>query len=127
MVYSSSGIPGVRRVRAGDTEEYEATWGTTTGKQARTKVAITKHGETKALQLAKQARSSSERLRRVTPAHEDEPARPRSHTSVPPDTSDRAPIALGSTELLRPHWHATARRARRPVQPLAASADPAPR
>ena len=36
IVYSSSGIPGVRRVREGHTDYYEATWGTTAGKQART-------------------------------------------------------------------------------------------
>src|SRR5689334_16386297 len=45
IVYSSSGIPGVRRVREGHTDYYEATWGTTAGKQARTKYSIARHGE----------------------------------------------------------------------------------
>lgn len=68
LVASSSGIPGVRRVRAGDTTYYEATCGTTAGKQARTTFSMAKHGTTKALQLAKQAGARSERSWRTTVA-----------------------------------------------------------
>ena len=71
LVYSSSGIPGVRRVREGGTDYYEATWGTTAGKQGRTKYSIAKHGEAKALQLAKAARRRGEKARLTTPARED--------------------------------------------------------
>ena len=72
IVYSSSGIPGVRRIREGHTDYYEATWGTTAGKQARTKFSIARHGETRARELAKQARSKGERLRLQTPAQPDD-------------------------------------------------------
>ncbi len=72
IVYSSSGTPGVRRLRDGNTEYYEATWGTTTRKQGRRRFSISKYGEKRALQLAKQARLQGERLRWKTPAHPDE-------------------------------------------------------
>ena len=69
IVYSSSGIPGVRRIRIGNTDYYEATWSTTAGKQGRTKYSISRHGEARALRLAKAARSRGEWLRLTTPAH----------------------------------------------------------
>ena len=72
IIYSSSGIPGVRRITEGHTDYYEATWGTTAGKQARTKYSIAKHGEKRALQLAKQARARGEKARLRTPARDDE-------------------------------------------------------
>ena len=72
IVYSSSGIPGVRRIREGQTEYYEATWGTTAGKQARTKYSIARHGEERALQLASRARARGEKQRLRTPAHRDD-------------------------------------------------------
>ncbi len=72
IVHSSSGIPGVRRVREGHTDYYEATWGITTGKQGRTKYSIAKHGEKRALELARKARQRGERLRWQTPAKADD-------------------------------------------------------
>jgi hypothetical protein len=71
IIYSSSGVPGVRRIRQGHTNYYEATWATTAGKQARTKFSIAKHGERKALALAKRARARGEKARLETPAHPD--------------------------------------------------------
>jgi hypothetical protein len=70
--YSSTGIPGVRRRREGQTEYYEATWGTSAGKQRRTKYSIARHGEKRALQLARKARQQGERERLRTPAHSDD-------------------------------------------------------
>jgi hypothetical protein len=72
IVYSSSGIPGVRRRREGNTEYYEATWATTAGKQGRTKYSIARHGEKRALALALKARREGERARLRTPAQPDE-------------------------------------------------------
>lgn len=69
--HSPSGIRGVRRVREGFTEYYEATWGTTAGKQGRTRFSIAKHGEKGALQLARKARQNGERARLRTPATDD--------------------------------------------------------
>jgi hypothetical protein len=71
-IYSSTGIPGVRRRREGHTEYYEATWTTTVGKQRRTKFSIARHGEKRALQLARKARQQGERERLRTPAYDDE-------------------------------------------------------
>jgi hypothetical protein len=72
ITYSPSGIPGVRRVREGHTDYYEATWGTTAGKQGRTKFSIARHGEKRALQLARKARQQGERARLRTPARADD-------------------------------------------------------
>lgn len=72
IVYSSTGVPGVRRRREGHTEYFEATWGTTAGKQRRTKFSINRHGEKRALQLARQARQRGERERLRTPAYLEE-------------------------------------------------------
>ena len=68
---SSSGMPGIRRIRVGHTDYWEATWTTTARKQTHTKYSIPKHGEAKALQLAKAARARGEKARLTTPAHED--------------------------------------------------------
>lgn len=68
---SPSGTRGVRRVRQGYTEYYEATWATTAGKQRRTRYSIHKHGERRALSLARKARERGERDRWRTPAHEE--------------------------------------------------------
>ncbi|HEY0606537.1 MAG TPA: AP2 domain-containing protein [Herpetosiphonaceae bacterium] len=72
VTHSPSGITGVRRRREGDTEYYEATWATSAGKQARTKYSIARHGEKRALQLAKQARKRGEQERLRTPARSDD-------------------------------------------------------
>ena len=72
ITHSPSGITGVRRVREGHTDYYEATWGTTAGKQARTRFSIARHGEKRALQLARKARQEGERNRLRTPAREDD-------------------------------------------------------
>lgn len=72
VVDSPSGMRGVRKVREGYTDYYEATWMTTAGKMARTKYSINKHGEKKALQLARKARQQGEKERLRTPAVIDE-------------------------------------------------------
>jgi hypothetical protein len=72
IVYSSSGIPGVRRVLDRGNECYEATWVTTAGKLRRTKYSIAKHGEKRALELARKARQRGERARWTTPASADD-------------------------------------------------------
>jgi hypothetical protein len=69
---SSSGIRGVRRVREGYTDYYEATWTTTAGKLRRTKFSIARHGEKRALQLARKARQRGEREMLHTPARADD-------------------------------------------------------
>lgn len=69
IFYSSGPEAGIRRVREGHTEYYQATWTTHVGKQRRTKYSIAKHGEKKALQLARKAREQGERERWRTPAH----------------------------------------------------------
>jgi hypothetical protein len=71
IFYSSSEEPGIRRVREGYTEYYQATWATYAGKQRRTRYSINKHGEKKALLLARKARQQGERERLRTPAHPD--------------------------------------------------------
>jgi len=71
IVYTSSGIPGVRKRREGHTEYYEATWATTAGKQRRTKYSIARHGEKRALQLAIKARREGERARLRMPANDE--------------------------------------------------------
>ena len=72
LVYSTSGVPGVRRVRDGYTDYYEATWGTTVGKMGRTRYSINRHGEKRALQMAIKARERGERERLKTPAYNDD-------------------------------------------------------
>lgn len=72
IFYSSSEELGIRRVREGNTEYYQATWATYAGKQRRTKFSITKHGEQRALQLARQAREQGELERLRTPASANE-------------------------------------------------------
>ncbi|MDP9314128.1 MAG: AP2 domain-containing protein [Chloroflexota bacterium] len=69
IFYSTSAEPGIRRVRENHTEYYQATWATSAGKQQRTRYSITKHGEKRALQLARKARARGERERWRTPAH----------------------------------------------------------
>lgn len=69
---SSSRFVGVRRLRENHTDYYEATWATTAGKQGRTRFSIARHGEKKALQLARQARQRGERERLRTPAHAED-------------------------------------------------------
>lgn len=69
---SESPIVGVRRVREGQTDYYEATWGTFAGKQGRTRFSIAKHGEKQALRLARKARLEGERMRWRTPAAADD-------------------------------------------------------
>jgi len=71
IIHSSTGVPGVRRRREGHTEYYEATWTTTTGKQRRTKFSIPRHGEQRALALARKAREQGERTRWRTPARDE--------------------------------------------------------
>lgn len=72
ITYSPSGTRGIRRLREGHTEYYQATWATSAGKQRRTRYSIAKHGEKKALQLAVRARTRGERERLRTPAYADE-------------------------------------------------------
>lgn len=72
IFYSSGPEAGIRRVREGHTEYYQATWTTYVGKQRRTKYSIAKHGEKKALQLARKAREQGERERWRTPARVDD-------------------------------------------------------
>lgn len=72
ITHSPSGVTGVRRVREGHTDYYEATWGTTAGKQARTRYSIARHGEKRALQLALKARRRGEKARLRTPAYAEE-------------------------------------------------------
>jgi hypothetical protein len=69
---SSSGIRGVRRREEGHTVYYEATWVTTIGKLGRTRFSVNRHGEKRALQLARKAREQHERERYRMPAHEDD-------------------------------------------------------
>ena len=69
IFYSTSTEAGIRRVREGHTDYYQATWATYAGKQRRTKYSIAKHGEARALQLARKAREQGERERWRTPAH----------------------------------------------------------
>lgn len=71
-VRSSTGVPGVRLRKDGNTSYYEATWVTTVGKQGRTRFSIEKHGAKKALQLARRVRQMRERERQQMPPYEDE-------------------------------------------------------
>jgi hypothetical protein len=71
-IYTSSGIPGIRRERENYTDYYVATWTTTAGKLRRTKYSINRHGEKRALELARKARARGLREMLVTPAYEDE-------------------------------------------------------
>lgn len=71
-VRSSTGVPGVRLRKEGNTSYYEATWVTTVGKQGRTRYSIEKHGAKKALQLARKARQLREKERQRMPPHSDE-------------------------------------------------------
>ncbi len=68
---SPNGTRGIRRLRENHTEYYQATWATSAGKQRRTRYSIAKHGEKRALQLARQARLQGERERLRTPADTD--------------------------------------------------------
>ncbi len=72
IFYSSNEEPGIRRLRKGNTEHYQATWATAAGKQRRAQYSIAKHGEKRALQLARKARERGERARWTTPAHADD-------------------------------------------------------
>jgi hypothetical protein len=65
-------VVGVRRVREGHTDYYEATWATFAGKQRRTRFSVAKHGEKRALQLARKARQNGERERLRTPSTDDD-------------------------------------------------------
>jgi hypothetical protein len=68
---SSTGIPGVRRRKEGHTEYFEVTWVSTVGKHHRTRFSIARHGEKKALQMARKVRQMREKERHRTPAHEE--------------------------------------------------------
>lgn len=72
MTNSPSGMTGIRKVRDGYTDYWEATWGTTAGKQRRTRYSIAKHGEKRALRLALKARERGEKERLSTPAREED-------------------------------------------------------
>lgn len=65
---STAPVVGVRRMREGYTDYYEATWATFARKQGRTRYSIAKHGEKRALQLARKARQQGERQRLRMPA-----------------------------------------------------------
>jgi len=71
-IRTSSGVPGVRLMKDGNSDYYEATWVTTVGKQGRTRYSIAKHGQRKALQLARKARQLHERARHRMPAHAED-------------------------------------------------------
>lgn len=64
---TSTGIVGVRRTVKDGREVYEATW-REGGRIRRTSYSIAKHGEKRALSLARRARERYERMRQRTPA-----------------------------------------------------------
>ncbi|GAB4434919.1 MAG: AP2/ERF family transcription factor [Chloroflexi bacterium OHK40] len=66
---TSTGIVGVRRTVKDGREVYEATW-REGNRIRRTSYSIAKHGERRALSLARRARERYERLRQRTPAGE---------------------------------------------------------
>lgn len=63
---TSTGIVGVRRTLKDGREVYEATW-REDGRIRRTSYSIAKHGEKRALALARRARERYERQRQLTP------------------------------------------------------------
>lgn len=66
---TSTGIVGVRRTVKDGREVYEATW-REDGRIRRTSYSIAKHGEKRALSLARRARERYERMRQRTPLGE---------------------------------------------------------
>ncbi|MBC8075126.1 MAG: hypothetical protein H7Y32_03545 [Chloroflexales bacterium] len=64
---STSGIVGVRRRIINGVGYYEATWMTTANKMRRARYSVERHGERKALAMARKVREQGERLRLVTP------------------------------------------------------------
>ena len=66
---TSTGIVGVRRTVKDGREVYEATW-REGGRIRRTSYSIAKHGERRALSLARRARERYERIRQRAPAGE---------------------------------------------------------
>ncbi len=66
---TSTGIVGVRRTVKDGREVYEATW-REDGRIRRTSYSIAKHGEKRALSLARRARDRYERMRQRTPVGE---------------------------------------------------------
>ncbi len=66
---TSTGIVGVRRTIKDGREVYEATW-RDGNRIRRTSYSIAKHGERRALALARRAREKYERMRQRTPATE---------------------------------------------------------
>lgn len=66
---TSTGIVGVRRTVKDGREVYEATW-REGGRIRRTSYSIAKHGEKRALSLARRARERYERMRQRSPARD---------------------------------------------------------
>lgn len=72
IFYSPSEYVGIRRMRDGKREYYQATWPTHVGKQRRAQFSITKYGEEQALALARKAREQGEREFMRIPASPEE-------------------------------------------------------
>lgn len=74
---------GLRRIKSGHTEYWEATWSPYIGLIQRTRYSITKHGNRGALRLAQKAREVGERQRQLS-----EPERVARRQRISPAVGD---------------------------------------